>query len=75
MCLAVPGCIRVIVDDAPLTRRGLVDFGGVRREINLVFVPEAGVGDYVLAHVGFAITRLEPDAAQRLLSELGAPLP
>jgi hydrogenase expression/formation protein HypC len=75
MCLAVPGCIRSIIDDAPLTRRGLVDFGGVSKAINLAFVPEAQVGDYVLAHAGFAITRLQPDAAQQLLTELGASPP
>ena len=58
MCLAVPGRIDSISDETPLTRRGQVDFGGVLTEINLAFVPEAGVGDYVLAHVGFAITRI-----------------
>jgi hydrogenase expression/formation protein HypC len=73
MCLAVPGCILAITDAAPLTRRGVVDFGGVRTEINLAFVPEAGIGDYVLAHVGFAIARLDPDAAERVLAEFGDP--
>lgn len=72
MCLAVPGCILSITDATPLTRRGLVDFGGARTEINLAFVPEACVGDYVLAHVGFAITRLDAAAAARVLAELGA---
>lgn len=70
MCLAVPGRILRITDDAALTRRGEVDFGGVRTEINLAFVPEAGVGDYVLAHVGFAITRLDAAAATRTLAAL-----
>lgn len=70
MCLAVPGRILRITDDAPLTRRGEVDFGGVRTEINLAFVPDAVVGDYVLAHVGFAITRLDAAAAERTLADL-----
>ncbi len=69
MCLAVPGRIETISDDAPLTRRGLVDFGGVRAEINLAFVPEAGIGDYVLAHVGFAIARISAAQAARTLAE------
>jgi hydrogenase expression/formation protein HypC len=71
MCLAVPGRILSITDATPLTRRGLVDFGGVRTEINLAFVPEAVVGDHVLAHVGFAISRLDADAAARVIAELG----
>ena len=71
MCLAVPGRILALTDDAPLTRRGEVDFGGVRTEINLAFVPEAAVGDYVLAHVGFAIARLDAAAAVATLRELG----
>ena len=75
MCLAVPGRILSITDDSPLTRRGEVDFGGVRTEINLAFVPEAAIGDYVLAHVGFAITRLDPSAAERTLAELAGDLP
>jgi hydrogenase expression/formation protein HypC len=75
MCLAVPGCILAITDTAPLTRRGLVDFGGVRTEINLAFVPEAEVGDYVLAHVGFAIARLDGAAAERVLAEFSGPAP
>ncbi|MBL8223913.1 MAG: HypC/HybG/HupF family hydrogenase formation chaperone [Chromatiales bacterium] len=75
MCLAVPGCILSITDATPLTRRGLVDFGGVRKEVNLAFVPEAVVGDYVLAHVGLAISRLDADAAARVIAELGGTPP
>ena len=56
MCLAVPAKV-IAVDDSgdPLTRRGTVDFGGVRREVCLAFVQEAGIGDYVLIHAGFAL--------------------
>ncbi|MGE0483682.1 MAG: HypC/HybG/HupF family hydrogenase formation chaperone [Gammaproteobacteria bacterium] len=73
MCLAVPGRVVAMLDEAPLTRRAEVDFGGVRTTINLAFVPEATVGDYVLAHVGVAIARLDAAAARRTLAELGAP--
>ena len=57
MCLAIPGRIEAITDPAAGTRRGRVDFGGVVKEIVLPFVPEAGEGDWILAHVGFAIAR------------------
>ena len=75
MCLAVPGRIDSISDDAPLSRRGLVDFGGILTEINLAFVPEAGVGDYVLAHVGFAIARISAEEAARTLAEFTGDAP
>ena len=57
MCLAVPGKLVEIqeAEDAAL-RRGKVEFGGVRREVCLSFVPEAVVGDYLLVHVGFALS-------------------
>ena len=55
MCLAVPGRIVDVAGDDPLSRVGRVDFGGILRQINLAFTPEAEVGDYVLVHVGFAI--------------------
>jgi len=70
MCLAVPGRIVAITDTAPLTRRGWVDFGGVRVAIHLALVPEAGEGDYILAHAGFAITCMDAGAAEQLLAEL-----
>jgi len=71
MCLAVPGKIVELVDEAPATRTGRVRFGGIVKDINLAFVPDAVIGDYVLAHVGFAIARIDPDAAARTLAELG----
>ena len=74
MCLAIPGRI---VDVAPHgdSRIARVDFGGVTRQVWLDLVPEAGCGDYVLVHVGFALSRLDPDEAERtlaLLKEMGA---
>jgi len=73
MCLGIPGQI-VEVDENPLMRMGKVDFGGVVREVCLAYVPEAQVGDYVIVHVGFAISRLDEEEAQetiRLMDEMG----
>ena len=65
MCLAVPGQVMTIQDD-PL-RTGMVSFAGVTKSVSLVMVPEAQVGDYVIVHVGFAISRLDETAARRSL--------
>ena len=62
MCLAIPGRILTMSGDDPILRTARVDFGGVVKEINLAYTPEAGLGDYVLVHVGFAITVI--DAAE-----------
>ncbi|MGD1996720.1 MAG: HypC/HybG/HupF family hydrogenase formation chaperone [Anaerolineae bacterium] len=73
MCLGVPGRI-VEVDDVPLMRMGKVDFGGVTREVCLAYLPEAEVGDYVIVHVGFAISQVDEEEAQetlRLMAEAG----
>jgi len=70
MCLAVPGRIESIAEAAPLMRVGKVDFGGVRREVNLACVPEAKLGDYVLVHVGFALSVIDPAEAERIFGYL-----
>ena len=70
MCLAVPGRIVSIAEAAPLMRVGKVDFGGVAREVNLAYVPEAAVGDYVLVHVGFALSLIDEAEAQRVFGYL-----
>ena len=73
MCLAIPGRI-VEVNEDGLMRMGRVDFGGVIREVCLAYVPEAQIGDYVIVHVGFAISQLDEDEAHetiRLLVESG----
>ncbi len=57
MCLAIPGRVLSMTDGDPLLRTGRVDFGGIVKEINLACTPEAGIGDYVLVHVGFAHRR------------------
>jgi hydrogenase expression/formation protein HypC len=76
MCLAVPGRVVEIIDGGDLDfRRGKVDFGGIRKEVNLAYTPEAEVGKYVLVHVGFAISVIDEEEAQRVfkyLEELGA---
>ena len=75
MCLAVPGKILSVVDGDPAFRTGNVDFCGIRKNVNLVFTPEAEVGDYVLVHVGFAITRVDEEEAARTfryLEQIGA---
>jgi hydrogenase expression/formation protein HypC len=70
MCLGIPGKIQSIRDDAGLTM-GVVDFGGVRREVCLQYVQdEVAVGDYVIVHVGFAITRVDEDEARRTFEVL-----
>jgi hydrogenase expression/formation protein HypC len=65
MCLAVPGQVLSITDDQ--LRTGTVLFGGVTKDISLALVPDAGVGDYVIVHVGFAISKLDEKAALRSL--------
>jgi hydrogenase expression/formation protein HypC len=69
MCLAIPGRLVSTVGDGEL-RAGVVDFGGVSREANLAFVPEAVVGDYLLVHVGFAISVIDEDLARATLEAL-----
>jgi hydrogenase expression/formation protein HypC len=70
MCLAVPGKVLSIVGDDPLTRSGRVSFGGIVKEVNLAYVPEAKVGDYVIVHVGFALSVLDETEAQRVFDYL-----
>lgn len=70
MCLAIPGRIVTVIDDGPLTRRGRVNFAGIIREVNLAFVPEAIVGDYVIVHVGVALSVVDEGEAQRVFDYL-----
>ncbi|MDY6798373.1 MAG: HypC/HybG/HupF family hydrogenase formation chaperone [Pseudomonadota bacterium] len=70
MCLAVPGRLISIDGDDPLTRQGRVDFGGVIKSVNLAYVPEVKEQDYVLVHVGFAITIVDPTEAERVFEYL-----
>lgn len=75
MCLAIPGKIMEITDNDPIMRTGKVSFGGIVKDINLAYVPEAGVDDYVIVHAGFAISQLDEKEANEVfgyLKEIGA---
>jgi len=68
MCLGIPGKVISIREDAlPMAQ---VAFGGIVKEVCLAYVPEAKAGDYVIVHVGFAITRLDEAEAERTLAYL-----
>ena len=69
MCLAIPGKV-LAKEDRAGTLMGRVDFGGVAREVQLDFVPEVEVGEYVIVHVGFALSRLDAEEAERTLEIL-----
>ncbi len=70
MCLGIPGRILSTQDDGRPTRRGRVSFGGIVKEVNLAYVPEARVDDYVIVHVGFAISRIDEAEARRVFDYL-----
>jgi hydrogenase expression/formation protein HypC len=70
MCLAVPGQVLRIDPGDELTRQGRVAFGGVIKTVNLAYVPEAAIGDYVLVHAGFAITTIDEREALRTIRYL-----
>jgi hydrogenase expression/formation protein HypC len=70
MCLAVPGKILSIEGEDPISRCGKVSFGGVVRNINLAYTPEANIGDYVLVHVGFAISTIDEEQAEEVFGYL-----
>ena len=74
MCLAIPGKVTSIAGDDPLWRTGRVDFGGIIKEVSLAYVPEAKVGEYVIVHVGFALSRLDEAEARKVfdyIKEMG----
>lgn len=74
MCLAIPGKI-LDLERKDHTCLARVQFGGITRMVSLDFVPEAVVGDYIMVHVGFAISRVDAEEAERtykVLAEMGA---
>ena len=84
MCLAVPGRVLSMTGGDELSRTGKVSFGGVVKEVNLAYVPEVKVGDYVVVHVGFALSVVDEAEANQVfdylrqmeeLSELKIPHP
>ena len=68
MCLGVPGRIISLCEGE--LRTGKVDFGGVSKDVCLAFVPEAQIGDHVIVHVGFAISRIDEEQARTTLEYL-----
>jgi hydrogenase expression/formation protein HypC len=70
MCLAVPGQIVDVREGSALERSGHVRFGGIVKEVNLAFVPEAVTGSWVIVHVGFAISVLDEAEARQTLRDL-----
>ena len=70
MCLGIPGKVTEVRDEAGL-RMGRVDFGGVRKEACLAYTPDVQPGDYVIVHVGFAISKVDEAEALRTLEILG----
>jgi hydrogenase expression/formation protein HypC len=71
MCLAVPGQL-ISVSGEDLNRVGRVSFSGVVKEVSLAYVPEAQIGDYVIVHVGFALSVVDAVEAQRVFEYLEA---
>jgi hydrogenase expression/formation protein HypC len=70
MCLAIPGKIERITGDDPLSRMGKINFGGVMKEASLAYVPEAKIGDYVIVHVGFALSAVDEAEAHKVFEYL-----
>lgn len=70
MCLAVPGRVLEITGEDLLSRCGKVSFSGVVKTVSLAYVPEVEVGDYVVVHVGFALSKIDEAAARQTLEDL-----
>ncbi len=70
MCLAIPGRVVAISGGEGFDRRATVDYDGVQQEASLAYLPETKIGDYLLVHVGFALTCLDPEEAERVLKEI-----
>jgi hydrogenase expression/formation protein HypC len=73
MCLGIPGRVTEIRDEAGLAM-GKVDFGGVRKDACLAYLPDIALGDYVIVHVGFAISKVDEAEAVKtleILEEMG----
>jgi hydrogenase expression/formation protein HypC len=73
MCLAIPGKLVEITEGADGVRMGKANFGGIVKQICLEYTPEVKMGDYVLVHVGFALSKVDEDVAARtykLLEEM-----
>ena len=71
MCLAIPGKI-VSIEGDDIMRTARVDFGGVVKQVNLAYAPDAKVGEYALVHVGFAISVIDEEEALKVLAHFQA---
>jgi len=74
MCLAIPGKLTEISDNPEGMRMGKANFGGIVKQVCLEYTPEVNVGDYVLVHVGFALSKVDEDVAAQtyaMLEEMG----
>jgi hydrogenase expression/formation protein HypC len=67
MCLAIPGKVEQITSDGDV-RMGRVNFGGIVKSVCLDYVPEIAVGDYTIVHVGFALSRIDEESAEKTLA-------
>ena len=70
MCLAIPGKIVSVSGKDPLERMGKIDFSGILKEASLAYVPDAKVGDYVIIHVCFALSKVDEDEAKKVFEYL-----
>ncbi len=71
MCLAIPGKVEEITTDG-MIRMGRVNFGGVVKKVCLDYVPEIEVGDYTIVHVGFALSKIDEETAEKTLADFRA---
>jgi hydrogenase expression/formation protein HypC len=65
MCLAIPGLLLEITESPEGVRMGKANFGGIVKQVCLEYTPEVEIGDYVLVHVGFALSKVDEDVAAR----------
>lgn len=70
MCLGVPGKVVEIQHNDPIMPMGVVDFSGIRKEVCFAYVPEVQIGEYVIVHVGFAISKVDEAEAMEIFSYL-----
>lgn len=70
MCLAIPGKVLEIQQDAQGVRMGKTNFGGIVKQVCLEYTPDVQTGDYVLVHVGFALSKVDEEEAERTYKAL-----
>lgn len=70
MCLAVPGLVQSIEGEDPMKRMAKVSFEGLVRQVNITFVPDVKVGEYVIVHVGMALSKVDPEEALKIIEDV-----